>query len=513
MQRVVNLSCALVLALQAAVLAAACSTSTVPSMPPGNPGGAGGTAGEGGPGGSGGAGAAGGAGASGGAGGIGGAAGMRMPELTLPEHQAWLNDQRNWQPLPGQESWDRECSFWTSVPDRIALPVLTWEPCGEGCARADVLQGHGNEATYAALGISTAGGNGRPFLRMAQGLITSGGHDLTLHRIIDLTSGVTSAVLQEVEEDLDNRARCGGSIRVLSGVEMAVGRLFPDGGPSVAIRGTWNPVEKSWLWQQPWPTQDEMGFGTSYCDLISMESGGRTFWLCGYAIRGAITPGSSEYTELDRMRDAGFYASRGDALGDLAVWSELREGQTGSRVRGWSPDGRGVRTLMDDVPVDTCATGVSDTHVAGFSTAGACDYFNHEGRLWIADRQADGTLSNFRLGPIFSADRVAEAEPVRTWGDFVSVVWGPEIRESRDERRQLLLARASDWTMRNLKAPAGHEVYMASLTDDYLYVVFSLSNGAGWAKFTHVYRYDLAKFESIGEPVEPVAEPAAPSQR
>jgi len=62
-------------------------------------------------------------------------------------------------------------------------------------------------------------------------------------------------------------------------------------------------------------------------------------------------------------------AQPGDGLGDLVLWQELRRAEeTGSRVRGWRPDGGGVRTLLDGIPVDTCSVGLSPTHVAGMAS-------------------------------------------------------------------------------------------------------------------------------------------------
>lgn len=47
----------------------------------------------------------------------------------------------------------------------------------------------------------------------------------------------------------------------------------------------------------------------------------------------------------------------------------------------------------------------------------------------------------------------------------------------------------------------------ALLTDEHLHVVYTGATAAGWARFDTIYRYDLAFFDQLGEPVEPFPAP------
>jgi len=159
--------------------------------------------------------------------------------------------------------------------------------------------------------------------------------------------------------------------------------------------------------------------------------------------------------------------------------------------------------MLDLIPVDTCAVGVGPNHVGGFSNIG-CNY-GLEGRLWIARRAEGDTLTDFRLGPVISAGPIGgSAAPVKVWGGFLAAGWSPADYRTLAERGHLLLARTSDWEMREIPGPPGFEMGFSTLTDQYLYAL-PLAPASRHA--THIYRYELAKFEQLGERIEPVAEP------
>ena len=506
----------LLLGLQAVTLITACGTSSLPPSPAdaGRAGGDGGEGSDGGVSGSGGTGGTGGTGgiASGGSGGAGGSgaggsgvATKSFPPLDLPAELAWLDDPETWTLLPEHDIWDDYCYLREAHPDRIQLPALSWQPCGEGCARADVLQGHGTVAGAAYMTTSLHGGVATPYLRMAQGGMSAATHKLKLQRNVDLRSGRTVAATLQTMRLKDGYTTCSAP-PTGSGLASETLRSRAGSLPPWLIRGTWDVGERRWIWQLPWVTRDEMGFDSSWCSHTGMEAGGRRFYFCGNVVRAALAPGSSEITQLDVPGDAGFGVGHGASLGDTVIWSELDKSQPGSRVRAWKPDGRGVRTLLDGITVATGAVGVSDTHVAGFSTAGACDFYRHEGRLWIAERTESDALANFRLGPIFWPEPVVEARDVATWGDHIAVIWAERYYDSLADRRRLLLARTTDWTMRDIRGTEGHEVLSVTLTDDHLYVIYTPAGGV-WGDFTEIYRYDLDNLERRGRPIVPVEEP------
>lgn len=146
---------------------------------------------------------------------------------------------------------------------------------------------------------------------------------------------------------------------------------------------------------------------------------------------------------------------------------------------------------------------LSPTHVVGYSNHG-CGY-GAEARIWTARRQADDTLTDFRLGPIVLDEPVVAVRP-KTWGDYVSMGYGPRHYSSLNERGRLLLLRTTDWAMREFRGPEGHELGISTLTDRYLYAT---PQGLG-TKFSEIYRYDLEHFDQIGNPVRPADETPGP---
>lgn len=491
----------LVLGLQAAVFAAACSTppALIEVGPAGGSGGdksfdgggAGGSADSGG-------GSHGGGGTIGGSGGGGGGeadAGMAL--------RAWIEDPGAWTPLPGQKDWDDLCLFSYANQDQIKYPALNWESCGNGCERADVNHGVFEHSAQAAL--STSEEDGVALLRLGQG---STGEPTALQRVISLTSGETLAAVKTVSTGQISKegqafSACSGLGFVHSGIEFGAGRSFADGRDSVHLRGFWMREERTWLWQLPWQSVNERGFRTDYCWEFTMEAGGRTFWSCLDNVYGAIEPGSSVYAVIDSRGDGYVAATSGATMGELAIWTQMKSLPAGSppvsRIRGWRPDGEGARTLLDEIPVQTCEVGVSPTHVVAFSNVG-CGY-GPEGRIWIARREEDDTLTDFRLGPILSYEWVAASRP-SMWGEYVAVGYGKVGYENLNERGQLLLVRTSDWAMREIWAPKEHEFAVTTVTDRYIYAIPTRNLG----RFSEIYRFDPEHFDELGDPVVPVTE-------
>jgi hypothetical protein len=501
----------LILGLQA-VLFAACSTSssTPASAAAAGNAGAAGTIGPGGAGGSGGSSGDGGSPGSGGAAGGGGTGGTitkTFPPLDLPPELAWLDDPEIWTLLPEPEAWDDYCYVRSADPERIQFPALEWESCGEGCASAEVYQGYGDIAAHPDLSVSTVGGGPTAFLFFNQFGLTAGTHKIQLQRSIDLTSGRTVAAAVQAMRLRDGYASCG----ITAGGHALTASWYIYRGAEregLEVQGAWDREDREWIWQRPWTTKSEKGFEAGWCDLTTMERGGRTFYFCGNIIRAALTPGSSEISVLDTPVDAGYYVGDGSTLDDTVVWSELWRRTSGSRVRAWRPTWSAPRTLLGDIPLDTCAVGLSSTRVAGFSMLGACDGYQPGGRLWVADRLPDDTLTNLRIGPIFWDEPMIEGDPPSVWGDYIALIWGPEHYETPAERGRLLVARTTDWAMRDVRGPEEQQAWSTALTDKHLYIVYARTRGAERGKFSRIHRYDLDKFELIGLPIVPVPEPA-----
>lgn len=420
---------------------------------------------------------------------------------------AWLDDRETWSLLPQPEVWDRKCYMREAAPDRIRFPPLTWESCGDACERADVLQGHGTVAGGAAFSTAISEAS-TSYLRLSQVGIASGAFDLGIQRVIDLRTGVTRGAVQDAIDGSEGKAWCAATQIIGGGLDVDTVRT-QSAPPHLKIRGIFDRTRARWSWQLPWPALEDRGFDAGSCDLASMEPGGRSFYFCGSAVHATLTPGSSETTVVEQPIESGFVTGRGVALDDTVVWSEQKVSGGSSRIRAWKPDGDGVRTILEGIPADVCAVGLSDAHAAGFATAGGCGLWGTGGRFWIADRNPDGTLSEARFGPVFWPEPVLSVDDVATWGNHVAMIWNERYYDRPEDRQRLILTRTTDWAMRDVRSPEGYEVWRAALTDEYLYVVFT-GVRANVGRFTHVYRYDLSRFDEIGEPLQPVADPPAP---
>lgn len=141
--------------------------------------------------------------------------------------------------------------------------------------------------------------------------------------------------------------------------------------------------------------------------------------------------------------------------------------------------------------------------MVAFSSIG-CGY-GAEARLWIARRQAEDTLADLELGPIFSTEHAA-AGRLRMWGEFASMGYG---NTSLDERGRLLIVRTSDGAMRQIRAPKPYAFAFSTVTDRYAYAVPT----GNLMRFEEIYRYDLEWSDLLGEPLVPVPDAAAPGPR
>lgn len=251
-------------------------------------------------------------------------------------------------------------------------------------------------------------------------------------------------------------AACGTSSSETVAAERGAGGAasFPSSeSPAVHVRGIWNRANGEWIWQLPFLSRDEGGVPHG-CLPIWMEDGRRIVWICPFqeAVYGAITPGSSASTLLDSTRGRYRQAPQGDAFGDLAIWSEV--GTRSARVRGWRPYGEGVRTLLDDIPGPDLWRRAG--RQAGGRVCGARILFRTRLRVAAVGRGPgpDGRLENHRPGPIVTDQRSGLSEPVKTWGDYIAVVWGLMNYQKPEDSRQLLVARASDWKAQP-QSPAG----------------------------------------------------------
>jgi len=264
-------------------------------------------------------------------------------------------------------------------------------------------------------------------------------------------------------------------------------------------KGTYDLETNRWIWQQPL----RPGVGVETCFPLEFQNGGRTLYLCGTKIYASLDPGSSEVALLEDLGEE-FVADSGADDANLAIWTEMKYRGQGSRVRGWAPDGQGVRTLLSDLPGDTCLVGLSETRIAGamIEPQGrrGCDASMGKFTIWYAERIGERVGPSITISPQISDLRMAFYRTLSTAGDFISVQVARK-GVPNDDRDNVILVRTTDWAKRWIPPLPGHTIYHHTLTKRYLYLALT-GPGAAYGVHDSVYRYDLTKFDSIGEPLE-----------
>ncbi|HEY0840125.1 MAG TPA: hypothetical protein VGD74_08055, partial [Vulgatibacter sp.] len=376
----------------------------------------------------------------------------------------------------------------------LAIPGLDWENCGIGCERADTRQGGSSIAQRPRLSTTIRNGVETTYLVQWQPFYYKPERKRSvrnLSRIIDLTSGRTVAALQRVREPIQQSCNMREWSRENAlHLELATGRLY--------AKGTFDLSTKRWIWQKP----IREGVGVETCFPLEFQNGGRTLYLCKTRIYASLEPGSSEVTLFEDLEDE-YVAESGSDDADLAIWTEMKRYQRGSRVRGWAPDGAGSRTILDDLPGDTCSVGLSATRFAGAMIEATgrrgCDARFGKFSVWYADRNGTAAGSTVSFSPQIT-DRAIVLDKTTTAGEYIAVQVIQQEGKHED-RDNVIFVRTSDWATRWLPPLPGHAVYDHALSTRYLYVALT-GWGADYGDHEAVYRYDLSKFDSIGEPLE-----------
>lgn len=455
-------------------------------------GGAGATGGLGeipGTGGEGGAGAGGGGGTTGTGGTLGGPPPKPEPIPLSPE-QAWLNDRNIWKPLP--EEMSQHCRAHYADRRDLRFPELEWVSCGEGCAKADLVQGLGWHASTVSLTTILDENGEAPLLRfVVSGL---GGHDVlyAFHRLLRLDTGENLTAVRFKKSRGREYSPCSPTT-----VDHAPRLLWGLGDSSRDVDGAFDITRERWTWNLPWfDTNEVLPSKGLECTSVPMEDG-RTIFPCIAKVYAQITPGSSDVSVLDDITPyrMGVF---GSSLGGLAVWPELEAPEYTSRIRGWSSDA-GIHTVVPSIPGDTCFVALSDTHMAGISFdwhgMRDCWMAMKNPRFWVAPRDSESTVGELVHSPVLDDEMAYSVLRLATWGPRIAAI----ISESgfvHNRKRWIVVSSFPDWRQRWMEIPAMIYPHRVSLTSTHLYVVLG-PVGADIGKVYEVYRYDLADLDAF----------------
>lgn len=441
---------------------------------PGVGGGAGGAGGAG----QAGSGGTGGDGGDGGSVGTGGSGGHALP---APD---WILDPASWQDLPDGDLdiWNDDCRLKVARPERIQMPRLEWKTCGAACERADLVQGLGFKTTKPQMTTRRRAAGSQALLSIGHQAFDLGDDRKFLSwRYLDLATGETFGFASVVISPRVNGCLHLRMDRQPLGMRLN-SPLYPG---EVWAKGAVNPANGEWWWSTPWrPNSDE-----EQCIQILLEDHRR--WVVACPRQLSVTPRESSALEpLEGLADT--VVTAGDSDGGTAFWAEVGLDGAGSRIRRWSPGMDASELVADDLPGDICGLATGDGTLAAWSylspSGRSCHVFQPNGSfLWI------GPNGERRSSP--KEPEEGGITDITTWGSFVAAI----IHPLEFDETYVLLMRIPDWSTRKIVPFAGHRSERITLSERYLYYAQTPLD-AHLGEVREVRRYDLERFDSIGEP-------------
>jgi len=408
---------------------------------------------------------------------------VSLSDSGLPPEHAWLADPTIWKPAPGNEAWAPKCAVFEGVSALLKFPALTWEACGPGCQRMDVTAGFG-KVSYPTLSTALLPTGPAAFLQFDVGVETEKQWFIT-RRILRLAGGTTDAGVMRVTQKASSAPTCVfGNAR-----DDAFSNTLS--GNSYELAFTWLPEEQAWRWAVPQKEQSKLPQGRME---FTMDSPAPIRVQTGHgAVFALLDVDKNDWTLLE-----GNSASQlGAGQGDLAIWTDYPSATT-ERIRGWSPDGKGVRTLVESVPPDTCWVGVSPTDIVGLA-ASACKLFG-DLRFWRAPRSKDTIVFPPSVSPVLD---YGANWTIRTWGNYAgTVLYKPDDAGAFSKTNSLVLVQLSTWKAWRIEPTPGNyfDQDTWSLTDTAIYLG-EQKIGASSMGLSLVKRIDLSMLDQVGTPL------------
>jgi hypothetical protein len=248
------------------------------------------------------------------------------------------------------------------------------------------------------------------------------------------------------------------------------------GGGGYYLQGFAPSEPGLWIWAQPVRHRseflDNMRGGFSI-DLPSTE--GVLFGLGFGSLYKQRTITSSLYDVLESPSGA----LSGAGQGDLAVWTDY--GLEHQRVRGWAPDGGGLRTIIENPPFETCHLQVSPTSIVALALNGTLSPSEtcppaDEAALWRSPRAYDTSEASVEVGPSLGLPP-SILHVLATWGDYAALrvhpieyVGDPISFIPLDRQQYYLVIRLSDFAAFRIDVTSGYRIgEIAGLDDRYFY--------------------------------------------
>jgi hypothetical protein len=434
--------------------------------------------------------------------GVSGDAGAPL-EGGSPALPTWVDDQENWKEVAAAAFTKPACTISEALPSKVAFPTLSWESCGTACEAADVVQGYGTSGALPFASTVEIGKDVAPLLTFSVGIET-GGRWLDLRRVVRLDSGASLGALKAESLSSLTTSPCsfGGFEESAATVDIAGGNQG-DAKQSSSVLDGFAPLEGgAWLWASPAvPIKQTPGARMGF-DIDLPE---RSLVLVGAgAVYKQKAPTNSDYETIESPSAS----SRGAGQGDLAVWNDLENiGQP--RIRGWAPDGQGVRTIIEQPPPQSCNVVVSPTTLVAAALEGDATLFHQcsgpadAAHLWRSPRAyvpADVTITE---GPALPGTPFVVGG-LKTWGDYATLYVRPITYKDADYDfvgdSYLMVVELSTWKAWRVNATKGHVIQSTSwtLTNDSLYFGETDPGANNVLLMRRALRIPLADLDSYG---------------
>ena len=255
-----------------------------------------------------------------------------------------------------------------------------------------------------------------------------------------------------------------------------------------------------WIWSLPAKLQSTQPVGLVEFDIDAL--GGAMFMTGKGGAWALLDPTVTQWTPLETPSKS----ERGAGEGDLAVWTDY-PASGAARIRGWAPDGKGVRTLIDPAPLGTCVLGVTPTNIVGMALGGGdCGTLPaaKTAKFWWSPRKYDASGGAVTFGPELPGGAFAPLKlaPLRGWGSHVAVVLGlHDDAGVLDGGAYVLIMNMSTGKIWRLDAEPGHRIHPDAwtITPTHLYYSDQESTDGSFI-VRRVLKLELAKLDQVAKP-------------
>lgn len=410
-----------------------------------------------------------------------------LPDSGLPPEHAWLDDPEIWTLAPGTEFLQPNCYEFDGAREKLKFPPLTWADCGPGCAVMDMAQGFDKNGISAGLSVHRVSSATAVMLSASVGVLLPD-WVYEARQVVDLTTGTAAGARMQRSNRSVSPKPC-----VMSSFTdaHAQGSLAAGNGVgALTMPATLDPGSGAWIRGEPprLVSQVETGLAGFYLDGVGIR-----FFTGMGAVYAMLDPPKHDYTLLEGNSKS--YLGDGD--GDLAVWIDSQVAGQQS-LKGWAPDGQGVRSIVTSVPPTTCQVSVSPSSIVGWFAAEGCSVYGSP-RLFRLPRMYSNTGAAPELSPTLGTSIALGA--IATWGNYA--VASAVEPNGQDFTRYLLVVRLSDSKRWRIDPTSGFAPasYAWTLSDTHVYLGEGGTTVYDTHEIKHIRRLALDALDSLATPL------------